>query len=507
MTIEPSPALERALAGARHLAAPGEVSPEHLLRALLAEEEGPVWNLLRQAGVDESHLPWTDLPPKNPPHGTAGELGMEVQKALARARELARWHSPEGTVTTDQVFLALLECRPVLLDPLRAAGLDPSLLPSSADLEPPALHLDEPLDLDRGGPDPRLHRLIDAVANRAREALRVLEDHTRFILNDGTLSRELKEMRHELAAVLAGWPAETLAAARDILHDVGAGITTAAERTRSSLQAVVQANARRLEEALRSLEEFSKLEDADAGARMEKLRYRAYAVEKALLLRQPSPRLAQARLYALVTESQCRASLLGTVREILEGGVQVVQLREKNRPDGEILPLAREIRKLTRDFEALFIVNDRPDLALLAEADGVHLGQEDLPLAEARALLGAGKLLGLSTHSPVQVRQAVLEGAAYIGVGPTFPSRTKDFPELAGLEFVRAAHAATSLPAFVLGGVTLDNLPQVLEAGGRRVAVSQALCAAADPREEATRFRRLLDAVPVEATAAPPTFP
>src|SRR5205807_346035 len=158
--------------------------------------------------------------------------------------------------------------------------------------------------------------------------------------------------------------------------------------------------------------------------------------------------------------------------EAADGGTQVVQLREKRLDDRELLERARDVRRWTRKVGVLFIVNDRPDIARLAEADGVHLGQDDLRIREARRILGPDALIGVSTHNLEQVRRAVLEGASYIGVGPAFASSTKAFEELAGLEFVRAATAETSLPAFVLGGVTTTNVAEVVAAGGRRVAVS-----------------------------------
>src|SRR3712207_5176281 len=131
----------------------------------------------------------------------------------------------------------------------------------------------------------------------------------------------------------------------------------------------------------------------------------------------------------------------------------MVQLREKSLSDRELLERARQVRRWTRETGTLFIVNDRPDIARLAEADGVHLGQEELPVKEARRLLGPEALVGVSTHDLEQVGQALRDGASYVGVGPTFPSQTKPFPDFPGLEFVRQAAAETSLPAFVIGGV------------------------------------------------------
>jgi thiamine-phosphate pyrophosphorylase len=158
-----------------------------------------------------------------------------------------------------------------------------------------------------------------------------------------------------------------------------------------------------------------------------------------------------------------------------------------------LLERARQVRRWTRESGVLFIVNDRPDIARLVEADGVHLGQDDLPVKEARRILGTEALIGVSTHNLEQLRQAILDGASYVGVGPTFPSGTKDFAELAGLEFVRQAMAETTLPAFVIGGVNRDTIGAAVAAGARRVAVSAAITCADDPRAVAAA---LLAALP-----------
>lgn len=158
----------------------------------------------------------------------------------------------------------------------------------------------------------------------------------------------------------------------------------------------------------------------------------------------------------------------------------MVQLREKNVPDGQLIERARFLREWTREAGALFIVNDRPDIAVLVDADGVHVGQEDLPCAEVRQIVGGDRLIGVSTHNVEQIRQAVLDGADYLGVGPVFVSSTKEFDSLAGLEFVRAAAAETSLPWFAIGGITAENLPDAIDAGARRIAVTGAICQADD---------------------------
>src|SRR5205085_11331759 len=133
---------------------------------------------------------------------------------------------------------------------------------------------------------------------------------------------------------------------------------------------------------------------------------------------------------------------------------------------------ARDAGRVAHRAGARFILNDRADLARLCDADGVHLGQDDLSVSAVRRVVGPDALIGVSTHNLDQLRQAVLDGASYVGVGPTFPSSTKDFPEFAGVDYVRQAMAETSLPAFAIGGITPDNVAAVRAAGARRIAVS-----------------------------------
>ncbi len=183
--------------------------------------------------------------------------------------------------------------------------------------------------------------MLDAAANRAREALRVLEDHARFVLNDPFLTGRLKQLRHDLAAALEYLPVGLLLGARDTTEDVGTGLSTEREWQRDSLADVVQANGKRLQEALRSLEEFGKLFSIDFAQAVERLRYESYTLERTLVLGQDvRARLADCRLYVLATEALCRASLLGTVREACQGGAQMIQLREKELDDRRLLALA-----------------------------------------------------------------------------------------------------------------------------------------------------------------------
>jgi thiamine-phosphate pyrophosphorylase len=203
-------------------------------------------------------------------------------------------------------------------------------------------------------------------------------------------------------------------------------------------------------------------------------------------------RLSDARLYVILTGSRCRRPLGWTIEQAAAGGATVFQLREKALSDRELVERARDVRRWTRQAGALFILNDRPDIAKLAEADGVHLGQDDLSVKDARRILGAGPLIGVSTHDIGQVRQAVLDGADYLGVGPTFPSRTKTFEHFPGLEFVKQVSEETSLPAFALGGIGPDTVAEAVRAGARRVAVSAAVVQSDDPQATARLLRAAL---------------
>ena len=166
-------------------------------------------------------------------------------------------------------------------------------------------------------------------------------------------------------------------------------------------------------------------------------------------------------------------------------------------PTASYLRRAREIRILTAQARVPLIMNDRVDLARLASCDGVHVGQDDLAPRDARRILGPAALIGVSTHDRSQLDAAILAGASYLGVGPVFPSATKEFsePELAGLSYVRLAAETTSLPWFAIGGITEQNVDRVLEAGATRVAVSGAVLRSKSPRRAVARLRALLDGV------------
>jgi thiamine-phosphate pyrophosphorylase len=211
----------------------------------------------------------------------------------------------------------------------------------------------------------------------------------------------------------------------------------------------------------------------------------------------PATRLRSTRLCLLATASVARGPLAEAVEEALLGGVDMVQLREKSGPDSDVLVTARVLRALCARHGALFIVNDRIEVARDSGADGVHLGQDDRPAAEARRLLPRGALVGISTHDAAELSRAVAAGAGYVGVGSVFPTSTKGSAvPVSGpvaLAPLAARAEAAGVPAFAIGGITAANVGEVVAAGFVRVAVSAGILGTESPRASARILRAALD--------------
>jgi thiamine-phosphate pyrophosphorylase len=332
-------------------------------------------------------------------------------------------------------------------------------------------------------------RILDANLNRATEGLRVIEDYCRFALDDGHLTQRCKQMRHDLVTALEEISTPALAAARESQTDVGAEVSTPQEGERASLEHVAAASWQRVQQALRVIDECLKLVAPDSASAVEQLRYQAYTLAKACTIAANGiDRLATARLIVLFDGASSERSFLRRIQSLIAAGVPMLQLREKRMSDRKLLERARLLRQVIDEAGGgpLLIINDRVDLAVLARADGVHIGQDELTLRDARKIVGTEMLIGVSTHNIEQARQAVLDGANYIGCGPVFPSSTKQFKRFPGVNFLKQVAAEISLPAFAIGGVKTSNLYKVLAAGFSRIAVGSAVMSA-DDRSKAAR--------------------
>jgi thiamine-phosphate pyrophosphorylase len=333
-------------------------------------------------------------------------------------------------------------------------------------------------------------RILDVNLNRARESLRVIEDYARFILDDRDAAAAAKLMRHELREIVDSLGRDALLESRDVGGDIGREVKTEWERSRRDASDVLAAAFARLSEAARTIGEYAKLNSPPAARFAEGLRYAGYELQQRIVTRgELRRRFREMRLYTIVTESLCKRPWLETAEAAMRGGAWCVQLREKALPDAELLRRALALRKLTRQRGILFFVNDRPDIARLAQADGVHVGQEDLSVAEVRRIAGGAMLVGKSTHTSDQIDAAIAETPDYVAVGPMFETTTKPQEHIAGLEALRIAAGRTELPLVAIGGITASRAAACIQAGAACVCACSAIISADDPQGAAAEFR------------------
>lgn len=200
-------------------------------------------------------------------------------------------------------------------------------------------------------------------------------------------------------------------------------------------------------------------------------------------------RLLSLRLYVLISSNITSIPVIDAAKLVIEGGADAIQIREKNMDDDTFLTLAEELQELTLRTGIIFIVNDRPTIAKKVDADGVHIGQNDVSVHEARNILGEEKIIGVSTHRIEQARKAVFDGADYISTGPVYPTNTKPHEPAVGLSYIGEVAREIEIPFFAIGSITIKNLDEVLKAGASRVAVSSAIIRARDIAETTRKFR------------------
>ncbi len=355
-----------------------------------------------------------------------------------------------------------------------------------------------------------LERLVDASGNRAREGVRVLEDLARFVLDDQDLAGALKAVRHEISGAIADVGFRGVAS-RDTAGDVGTAIGTDAEYERPGIVAVADAAGGRATEAVRTLEEIAKTGGqaaGDAARRLEAVRYRLYDLAAATVAGLSRGRPAGWRVQVLLTESACRGDWRDVLSAVIAGGADAVQVREKHLDPAGLVARVRAVVEIARPAGVAVIVNDRADVAAATGADGVHLGQDDLPVEMARAAVGRLAIVGGSSHTLDEAARLVAAGCDYAGVGRFAASGTKPGASEGGAAFVRAfVEAHPSMPHLVIGGVGPANVGGVIEAGGRAVAVCGSVCGADDPAEVVADLRLRLQHAVAEDLAAEPSDP
>jgi thiamine-phosphate pyrophosphorylase len=339
-------------------------------------------------------------------------------------------------------------------------------------------------------------RIIDANFNRSREALRTLEDIARFSLESESLSSVAKDLRHRLSQAVRSLPTDhlQLLACRDTQGDVGTTITATGEFERASLADVAAAASARLSEALRSMEEACKCLSGSAAEAIESVRYASYTFSQSIALSLGGKRAPQWKLCVLLTESLCAGRpWLSVAQAAISGGADCLQLREKLLDSGELLARAKSLVAIARPANVAVIVNDRPDIALLSGANGVHVGQSDLSVQDIRRLCGKSLLVGVSTSNAEQMAAASLAGADYCGIGPMFPTTTKHKPVIAGPEVLKqCGELHPAMPHLAIGGITPDNIGLLRDVGCKGVAVSSCVCGDANPDQVCRSLRQSL---------------
>lgn len=347
----------------------------------------------------------------------------------------------------------------------------------------------------------KLYQIIDVNLNRCGEGLRVIEEIARFVFSDSELQRKTKHLRQQLSRFFVGDKSSGLdrlrliGCGRDSESDIGRSYSTSAEMKRESFESVLRSNFSRVEESARVLEEFSKTISPKLGEKIKEFRFKLYTLEKDFVGKHfaagKREYLRNIGIYPIVDRQQIgKRSVLSVARQIIDGGAKILQYRDKVSDDGTIFDTCKVLMSLCRKKGVRFIVNDAVDIAVAIDADGVHLGQTDIPVPEARKLLGPDKIIGKSSHNIPEAGRTAKEDIDYLAVGPIFPTTTKPNYRVAGLKLLEWAKANISLPIIAIGGINLKNIGPVVKLKPDGIAVVSAILSAPDLRDQTIRFAR-----------------
>ena len=339
-----------------------------------------------------------------------------------------------------------------------------------------------------------LGRIIDANINRICEGIRVIEDIFRFFYDDREISETLKNARHEIRKFVKNEYIDF----RDSESDVGKEISVYHELERKNIEDIFVANLKRIEESSRVLEEFFKIENENKGKFFKDFRFKVYEIEKSFFSKKRKFKNLLNRetpvLYGIVDTRFSSLNHIDLTKELLDGGIKIIQFREKVLGDRDTLYIARKMKKLCEDYDAIFIVNDRVDIALLSNADGVHLGQNDIQLNDAKNLLGPNKIYGLSTHNIEQVEEAIELNPDYIGFGPIFETKSKENPDpVVGIEKLKEVKERFKINVVAIGGINLSNIKDVIYCKPEMICVMSGIISYDDVKNRVKKYMEIID--------------
>jgi thiamine-phosphate pyrophosphorylase len=341
-----------------------------------------------------------------------------------------------------------------------------------------------------------IFRIVDANFNRIGEGLRVLEEFARLSLNDTSLTQQLKNLRHRLINIDRAIQGK-LIAARDSESDIGSGMNVPDEPTDRNVETTIIANSRRVQESLRVMEEIAKSPELKLDSETyRRARFEIYTLEKELISRLLRKDKVQrlSGLYVVIDTAFLKGRSHKEVTiQAIRGGAKTIQLRAKNSGTKEFFSMARDLKQICAENNVLFIINDSLEIALASEADGLHIGQDDLPISVARKLLPIDKILGCSASNKEEALDAASQGADYLGVGSIYPTSSKDVKSVIGEEALKNIHYDIDLPIVAIGGINLDNIASVIKAGAISAAVISAVLGADDVEAAAGTLTKIIE--------------
>ena len=330
--------------------------------------------------------------------------------------------------------------------------------------------------------DKRIAQIIDANLDRGREGLRVLEDWARFGLGRDDLVIEFKNFRQ----LLGKYHLKIYKDSRNHIKDTSIGLSHSEQFNRKSIDNLISANSARVQEAMRVIEEFSRYNNIELSSIASKIRYEIYSLEIKLLNFQSKKNLMEIikdnNLYFISSQ---KPNNLKIIENALKGGVKIIQQRYKNGTDLNHLQEAKKIKILCQKFKALFIINDRIDIALACDADGVHLGQDDIDIKSARNILGSSKIIGASANKKSDIKNAIDNGCDYLGIGPVFETLTKEGKKPLGLEIIKELTDGLTIPFFVIGGIKQNHISLLKKNRLNKIALVSEIANSENPQEKA----------------------
>ncbi len=330
--------------------------------------------------------------------------------------------------------------------------------------------------------DQRIAQIVDVNLDRAREGLRVMEDWARFALGRKDLVKSFKNFRQ----ILGKHHLKLYKESRNFIIDNSAGLSHPEQFKRNEASSIISSNAGRVQEALRVIEEFSRDHNQILSKISSEIRYEIYNLEIALLEAESNYSLRKILnendLYFITIDTE---NLFEKIKNILEGGVKIIQLRFKHGKDSDNLKFAIKVRELCDSFDALFLINDRVDFALACKADGVHLGQDDMDIKSARNILGFSRIIGISASNEWDIKKAIKDGCDYLGIGPVFATTTKKEKVPLGIDTLKSLTRDISIPWFAIGGIKQENINLLKENNIRKIAIISDLINSKNPKEKA----------------------